>query len=64
MEEPQEQNIFSSDISNNNNYNYNELDQMDNQELDYDLGSQNINQEILKSKDNTIKQLALLYFVK
>ncbi len=56
MEEPQEQNIFSSEIS-NNNFNYNELDQLNNQELDFDLGNQNINQEILKSKDNTIKQL-------
>ena len=56
MEEPQEQSIFSSEIS-NNNFNYNELDQLNNQELDFDLGNQNINQEILKSKDNTIKQL-------
>ena len=56
MEEPQEQNIFSSEIS-KNNFNYNELDQLNNQELDFDLGNQNINQEILKSKDNTIKQL-------
>ena len=56
MEEPQEQNIFSSEIS-NNNFNYNELDQLNNQELDFDLGNQNINREILKSKDNTIKQL-------
>ena len=56
MEEPQEQNIFSSEIS-NNNFNYNELDQLNNQELDFDLGNQNINKEILKSKDNTIKQL-------
>ena len=50
---PQEQ---ISDIS-NNNINYNELDPLNNPDLDFDLGSQNINQELLKSKDNTIKKL-------
>ena len=56
MEElPPEQNIFSSDIS--NNLNYNDFDQFDNPDLNFDLGNQNINQEIIKSKDNTIKQL-------
>ena len=56
MEElPPEQNIFSSNIS--NNLNYNDFDQFDNPDLNFDLGNQNINQEIIKSKDNTIKQL-------
>jgi DNA repair exonuclease SbcCD ATPase subunit len=56
MEElPPEQNIFSSNIS--KNLNYNDFDQFDNPDLNFDLGNQNINKEIIKSKDNTIKQL-------
>ena len=57
MEElPQDQNIFSSDIS-NNNLNYNDLDAINNPELGFDFGNDNINQDLIKSKDNTIRQL-------
>ena len=57
MEElPLEQNIFPSDIS-ENNLNYNDLDLLNNQELDYDVGSPSVEQEMEKSKDKTIKQL-------
>ena len=57
MEElPQEQNIFPSDISNNNLI-YNDLDAINNPEIGFDLGNDNINQDLIKSKDNTIRQL-------
>ena len=45
-----------SDIS-NNNINYNEIDPLNDPELDFDLGNKNLNQELLKSKDNIIKKL-------
>jgi len=45
-------NIFSSDVS-NNNIDYDDLFQINNPEK----GNQNINEELIKSKDNTIKQL-------
>ena len=56
MEDTQEQNMIPSDIS-YNNINYNEIDPLNNPDLDFDIGSSNINQELMKSKDNTIKQL-------
>ena len=51
MEELPQDNIFS-DIS-NNNIDYDDLFQINNNEL----RNQNINEELLKAKDNTIKQL-------
>ena len=55
MEElPLDQNIFPSDISDNN---YNEYDLNNIQELDYDIGNPSIDQEIIKTKDKTIKHL-------
>ena len=55
MEEfPNEQNIFPSDFSNDNmkynNYN-NNLELINNQEFNNDVGELNINQDIIKSKD-------------
>ena len=52
MEELPQDNIFSSDVS-NNNIDYDDLFQINNPET----GNQNINEELIKSKDNTIKQL-------
>jgi len=52
MEELPQDNIFSSDVS-NNNIDYDDLFQINNPEK----GNQNINEELIKSKDNTIKQL-------
>ena len=40
-----------------NNMNYSMFDQITHPGMGFDLGSANINQNILKSKDNTIKQL-------
>ena len=51
MEELPQDNVFS-DIS-NNNIDYDDLFQINNNEL----RNQNINEELLKAKDNTIKQL-------
>jgi chromosome segregation ATPase len=51
MEEFPQDNIFSD--TSNNNIDYDELFQLTNNEF----RNQNINEELLKSKDNTIKQL-------
>ena len=55
-----EQNIFPSDFSNDKmnykNYNKN-LELINNQELDNDVGDMNINQDIINSKDKLINQL-------
>ena len=53
---PQDKNIFSLDIS-NNNLDFKELEQLNGNEMEYNIGSPNINQELMKSKDNAIKQL-------
>ena len=60
MEElPQEQNIFPGELQNNNlnNMNYSMFEQINHPGLDMDVGMSNLNQNLLKSKDNTIKQL-------
>ena len=60
MEElPQEQNLFPSELQNNNinNMNYSMFEQINHPGLDLDMGASNLNQNLLKSKDNTIKQL-------
>ena len=60
MEElPQEQKIFPGELQNNNvkNMNYSMFEQINHPGLDMDVGMSNLNQNLLKSKDNTIKQL-------
>ena len=60
MEElPQDQNIFPSELQNNNinNMNYSMFEQINHPGLDIDMGMSNLNQNLLKTKDNTIKQL-------
>ncbi len=60
MEElPQEQNIFPGELQNNNlnNMNYSMFEQINHPGLDMDVGMSNLNQNLLKTKDNTIKQL-------
>ena len=61
MEElPQEDNNFQTEgsINNINPMNYSMFDQIGHPGLSFDItGTQNISQNILKSKDNTIKQL-------
>ena len=60
MEElPQDQNLFPSELQNNNinNMNYSMFEQINHPGLDLDMGTSNLNQNLLKSKDNTIKQL-------
>ena len=52
MEELPQDNIFSPDVS-NNNFNYDDLFKINNPEN----GNQNINEELIKSKDKPIKQL-------
>ena len=53
---PQDKNIFPLEIS-NNNLDFKELEQLNGNEMEYYIGSPNISQELMKSKDNTIKQL-------
>ena len=57
MEElPQGQNVFPSEVP-NNNLNYSMFDQINHPGLDIDMGTSGLSQNLLKSKDNTIKQL-------
>ena len=53
---PQDKNIFPLEIS-NNSLDFKELEQLNGNEMEYYIGSPNISQELMKSKDNTIKQL-------
>ena len=60
MEElPQEQNIFPGELQNNNvnNMNYSMFEQINHPGLDMDVGMSNLNQNLLKTKYNKIKQL-------
>ena len=59
MEELPQDNIFSSDVS-NNNIDYDDLFQINNPET----GNQNINEELIKSKDNTIITNDIMEFIR